>query len=188
MLVIEEDPVPNEELESPVDKISEHINETAAHAREGWLKWSALLSVLFAVMAALSGLAAAHYANNAMIEQIQASDQWTYYQAKGIKAMLTETEQDTLRQLDKPLADVDQKLKKYHNEQQDIKGEATRLAEASMRHLEKHEVLSRTATLCQIAIAIMAIAVLTRRRYFVFISVLFGSVGLYFLLQSLILP
>ena len=34
---------------------------------------------------------AGHHSNEAMIEQIQASDHWGYYQAKGIKAAVLGT-------------------------------------------------------------------------------------------------
>ena len=179
--------MPEDELESPMEKISDELHEVAEHTREGWLKWSALLSVLFAVMAALAGLESAHYANNAMIKQIQASDQWNYYQAKGIKAMLVENEQNIMKRLDKPIDDGEEKLQKYRAEQQEIKNEADRLSEDSKQYLEKHEVLSRAVTLFQISIAIVGIAVLTRRRYFVLVSVVLGAAGIFFLLQELLM-
>jgi hypothetical protein len=180
--------MPEDEPESPMEKIGEELREAAERTREGWLKWSALLSVLFAVMAALAGLESAHYANDAMIKQIQASDQWNYYQAKGIKAMLLETEMNILKRLDKPVSDGDEKLQKYRAEQQEIKNESTRLSEDSKQYLEKHEVLSRAVTLFQISIAIVGIAVLTRRRYFILVSVVLGAAGIFFLLQEFMLP
>ncbi len=159
-----------EEIESPVEKLSEELHEAAEHAKENWVRWSALFAALYAVMAATAGLESARYANDAMIEQIKASDQWGYYQAKSLKIMLLESEQNILQQLDKPLPDVSEKLAQYGNEQTEIKAVATELSDASKKHLEKHEVFSRTVTLCQVAIAIIAIAVLTKRRTFSYIS------------------
>jgi len=177
-----------DEQESPMEKLSDEIHEAAEQAREGWLKWSALFSVLFAVMAAVAGLESAHYANDAMIEQIQASDQWNYYQAKGLKAMLTETEQRILKQLDKPVGDGEERLQKYRAEQQEIKNESIRLSKDSTHHLEKHEVLARAVTLFQVGIASIGIAVLTRRRYFILPSLVLGAVGIFFLLEGFLMP
>jgi len=82
-----------EEIKSPVEKLTEELHEKAIHGGEPWLKYAALFSGIFAVFAAIAGLQFTHYANQAMIEQIQASDQWSYYQAKGVKANVLESEQ-----------------------------------------------------------------------------------------------
>src|SRR6478672_9322706 len=84
------------EIEVPIEKIQEDINHAAHHADSASAKMmnrAALLSAFLAVFAAISALFAGHYANEAMIEQIQSSDQWSYYQAKGIKLSLAELKQ-----------------------------------------------------------------------------------------------
>jgi hypothetical protein len=166
-----------EELESPVEHLMEEVREKAENAKENWLKWSALFSVLFAVLAAISGLKSGHYANDAMIEQIEASNQWGYYQAKGIKALITQSEHDILKSLNKETIVQSQKLEKYQQDQNDIKETATKLIEESKKHLENHEVFSRSVTLFQIAIAIIGIAVLTKRRRYLGISIILGTIG-----------
>ena len=45
----------------------------------------AISTALMAVFAAMASLLAGHHADEAVIEQIRASDQWAFYQAKGIK-------------------------------------------------------------------------------------------------------
>ena len=176
-----------EELEVPLDHLHEKIHEEAHESGENWLKWSALLSALFAVLAAISTLESAHFANDAMILQIQASDQWSYYQAKGIKGMLAENEALVLKELHKPANDLDQKVQKYRAEQQDIKTKGDALAAESRHALEKHEMLSRAVTLCQIAIAIVAIAMLTRRKHFVAASAALGVASVVFLIWGLMM-
>jgi len=174
-----------EEQESPVERLSEDLHEEAQHARESWLRGSALLSALLAVIAAVASLKSGHAINTSMLAQIQAAEQWNYYQAKGLKLMLVETEQTLLQQLGKPLAADSQRLQKYQAEQEAIKTKAEALAESAQRHLEQHEVLSRAVTISQIAIAIVAIGVLTRRRHFVLVAGVLGIGGLWFLLQGL---
>jgi hypothetical protein len=172
-----------EEMESPTDKLEEHIHEAAEHAAEGWLRWCAMLAAVFAVMAAVSGLIASSYANDAMLEQIRASDQWSYYQAKSIKAIVVEAETNVLKQL--PLADStrneNERLQKYRQEEEIIHAEAEKLTKASERHMEKHEITARAVTCFQVAIAVIAIVVLTKRRRFLFLSVALGLAGFVFL-------
>jgi hypothetical protein len=45
-----------------------------------------LSTAILAVLAAITGLLSGMHANEAMMDQIEASDQWNYYQAKSIKA------------------------------------------------------------------------------------------------------
>src|ERR1039458_3836715 len=104
-----------EEIESPVEHLSEELHHAAEHAKENWLKLSALLSALLAVLAAISGMQAGHEVNQAMIEQIRASDAWGYYQAKGIKNMIVESQVRT------PVTIA--QAKKYAEEQQSIKAD-----------------------------------------------------------------
>ena len=164
-----------EEIESPVEHLSEDIHHIAEHAKENWLKWSALLSALLAVLAAISAMQSGHEVNEAMIEQIRSSDAWGYYQAKGIKTMIVESQAQT--------PDTIAQVRKYKEEQQGIKEDAESKAAASERHLHGHEILARAVTLFQVAIAMTAIALLTRRRRFLLVAAGLGCSGLGFFIQ-----
>ena len=78
-----------EELEDPTESLHEHIHEGAHHAEvEGknkWIIYVALTTAIIAVFSAITSLIAAHHADESMLSQIHASDQWAYYQAKSIK-------------------------------------------------------------------------------------------------------
>jgi hypothetical protein len=65
-----------EEIEDPTEKLHEAIQEEAREAREQWVLGVALSTAILAVLAAVSSLLAGHHSNEALIEQIQASDQW----------------------------------------------------------------------------------------------------------------
>jgi hypothetical protein len=78
------------EEENPLEH-KEHLDEMQEF-HKGWLRYLALSTALIAVIAALSSLQSGTYANqslleknNAILAQSQASDQWNFYQAKGIK-------------------------------------------------------------------------------------------------------
>ena len=130
---------------------------------------------------------AEHHANEAMIDQIQASDQWNYYQAKGIKANLLSTKDELLVGLGKTVDPKDQhKLEEYKRQQAEIKAAAEEKQHESEAHLRHHTILSRSLTMFQVGIAISAIAVLTKRRRFWGVAVAFGLAGLAFFLWGIV--
>src|SRR6476659_11189576 len=75
-----------EEAEIPLEDLQEHVHHSAEHSGAPWISWVALSTALLAVLAAIAGLLSGKHANEAMMNQIEASDQWNYYQAKSIKA------------------------------------------------------------------------------------------------------
>ena len=166
-----------EELESPMERLEDDIHEIAERAGENWLRMSALISALFAVLAAVSGLQSGHAANAALLEQISASNSWNYYQAKGIKSMLAEM---------KPGEEAEKKAANYRDEQQVIKLEAEAHGISSEHALQKHELLASAVTFFQVAIAITAISVLTRRKHFLAFSVLLGALGAFYFVRGMV--
>jgi TolB-like protein len=75
-----------EEAEIPLEYLHERVHQSAEHSGEKWISWVALSTAILAVLAAISALLSGKHANEAMMSQIEASDQWSYYQAKSIKA------------------------------------------------------------------------------------------------------
>jgi hypothetical protein len=90
-----------EELEVPTEHLHETLHESMHHSEESWILRVALTAALLAVFAAITALFAGHHANEAMIEQIKSSDQWAYYQAKGIKSVVLESKMEMLASLGK---------------------------------------------------------------------------------------
>lgn len=176
-----------EELETPIDKIQETIHETAHHSQDNWVGRIALFSAVVAVVAAVAALLAGHHSNEAMISQMKASDSWSYYQAKGIKSSILQSKLDLLDQLDKKkdLKD-EEKIADYKKEQSEISEKAKELEHESGQHLSVHEILARSVTLFQVAIAIAAITMLTRRKKFIFVSYGFSILALFYFIQALL--
>ena len=180
-----------EEIEVPLEKTQEDI-EHAAHegdhgSKSNWITWSALLSALLAVCAAVASLNAGHHANEAMIDQIKSSDSWNYYQAKGIKASVATTRAEILEAVGKPVpAEVKAKIDKYADDQKEIQDTAKEQEASSGHHFEVHAIFAESVTFFQIAIAVTAIAVLVRRKRFLLVAGGFGAVGLFFLVQGFI--
>jgi hypothetical protein len=176
-----------EESEVPTEHLHEEMEHHAAHSRAPWMMGVALSSALLAGLAAVSSLLAGHHANEAMVEQIQSSDKWAFYQAKGIKSAILGSKMELLEAEGKPAAARDQeKMAGYRKDQDDIAAEAKEKEQSAEAHLRRHVVYARAVTLFQIAIAIGAISALTNRRAFWFVSIGFGVAGIVFLLQGLL--
>ena len=166
-----------EEIEIPTEHLHEAINEKAEELFEKKEKWTLMVAIstaLMAVFAAIAGLMAGHHSNEALIEQIKSSDQWAYYQAKSIKA--------EIRALKPEGSSLSGKTpEQTKQEAEDIKRKAEEAQKNSEYHLAKHVLLARAVTLLQVAIAISAIAILTRKRFMWIIGILiaFGGVCIF---------
>ncbi len=171
-----------EEIEPPVEHLHEQINEGAEHGREHWMVWVALSTAVLAVLAAIASLFANHHSDQALVCQIKSSDQWSYYQSKGIKTLVLTSTGTMLEAMGKPVnSKNEEKIKENKAEQEHIKKVAESLKEESEKHIEIHEVLARAVTIFQIAIAISAITILTRRKPLWFLSLGLTVLGIWFL-------
>jgi len=170
-----------EEAEVPLEHLHEQVHHTAEHSGETWISWVALTTAILAVLAAIAGLLSGQHANEAMMNQIEASDQWNYYQAKSIKASVLDAKMSLAGA---PNESDKSKRDRYEQEQEEIKSGAEHKEAAAKLNFHKHEVFARGVTMFQIAIAIAAISALTRKPKFWIVSLLFGLVGCAFLVVA----
>src|SRR5947199_8346236 len=138
-----------EEAEVPLEHLHEQVHHSAEHSRERWISGVALSTAILAVLAAIAGLLSGHHANEAMMNQIEASDQWAFYQAKSIKASVLEAKMT----LAAAATEKDQeKATQYQEEQSEIKREAEHKQTEAKANFHRHEVFARSVTMFQIAI------------------------------------
>jgi Domain of unknown function (DUF4337) len=165
-----------------VDKQAEAAHEKAQEEkhRAPWLRYLAVSSACFAVIAAVASLKSGHAANEALLKQSQATDQWAYFQAKGNKGATRTAEADILAELHADPArvaalrgDVD----KYAKEQDEIRAEAQSLEKESKAELALHEWFASTVTLLQISIGLSAIGALIESRKVWLASLAAGGVA-----------
>jgi Na+/glutamate symporter len=161
-------------VHGPHDHELEHA---ARHSPEGHAGQLAVITAilatvgaLFAYMGGATQANAGLFKNESAIRHTQASDKWNFYQAKSNKQNLAEFAIATLPE-DKraPFAD---KAKRYEGEKADIMKEAQALekeaedwSHKSDAQLHQHHRWAQATTALQIAIAMAAIALLTRRRW-----------------------
>jgi alpha-galactosidase/6-phospho-beta-glucosidase family protein len=170
---MEEIEVPTEHLH---ETIEEKVEEEIGHKEKKSMMGIAISTALMAVFAALSSLIAGHHSDEALLQQIHASDQWAYYQAKGIKEEIQSLSNSPDKELN---------MAKYKTEQAEIKKEAEEAEMDSHQHLEHHAILARAVTLFQISIAISAIAILTRKKILWFTGLAISCAGLFFFITGL---
>jgi hypothetical protein len=117
--------------------------------KEPWLNYLALTTVIFAVCATLSTLKGGGFSTRAVMSQSQASDQWSYFQAKSIKGYLYELQKEKLEldlrnlkggprgEYEKKIDGYAQKIKKYDEEKKEIMSKAGELEKTRDRS-QKH--------------------------------------------------
>jgi hypothetical protein len=178
-----------DEIEDFSEKIHEQSNEHAHHilseGKEKWVLYVALTTAVIAVLAAITGLLAGDHADEAMLAQMRSSDQWAFYQAKGIKSETIATSNKILLALGKTPSPQDTaKIKANKKEQAEIMKEAKAAKTESDEHVARHRVLARGVTLFQVAIAIGAISIITKRKVLWIASMGFALAGIFFLMQG----
>ncbi len=141
----------------------------------------ATVGALFAYQGGATQANATLFKNNAAIKKTEASNQWNYYQAKSSKQNLAELGA-TLVTGDKAeqfRVEVD----RYKKEKAEIQAAAQKLEEEAMAWDQKsdaqmhlHHRWAQATTALQIAIAMAAIALLTRRTWLQY--AMYGVAGL----------
>ncbi len=178
-----------EELEPPVEHLHEAVHHEAHHSGEKWVSAVALSTAILAAFAAVAALRSGFHANSAVLDNIKANDFWSYYQAKNVKATILEGRVAMFQALEKPVKSADtKKIAEEHAKMDDYKAKATAKDLSSDEHFQRHERLSYSVTLFQVAVAICAIAVLTKRQWFWMIGLTFGVAGLCCLVWGELIP
>jgi len=169
-----------EDPEVPTEHLHEHIHEAAHESKDRWSMLVAISTAFMAAFAALSSLMAGHQSNEALITQIKASDQWSYYNAKGIKAEVADGVALMIgsKQADSTKA-VTARKAKLKADQKVIMQKAEKLEKESEEHLNKDVILARAVTFFQIAISISAVSILSKKRPLWYISLVLFAAGIF---------
>ncbi len=184
--------------EVDTDRLHEQIHEELEHEGGTLVKQIALTTAIFAAFAAVASLLAGSTINEALVLkneatqlQGQASDQWAYYQAKGIKGAVQSSIAAAWSAAGKPVPPaVEAAEKKYASDQQEISAEAKKLeherdekSKEADELIHRHHKFAAAVAIFQVAIALGAVGALTRLRAVWIASFVTGVVAIvYFLL------
>jgi uncharacterized membrane protein len=177
-------------IEEHLKQVEEAMEEVKHKEKEEsrWLSYISLSTAIIAIITALAGLYESQVTsktillkNEAVLYQAEASDQWNFYQSKGVKGHLYTINMELYPEKRKEFED---KSIKYKQEQEEIKAEAKKLeairdekTKESEHYYHKHHILSFAITFLQISIAIASISAMTKSRPFWIGSIVLSSVG-----------
>ena len=182
-----------EEIEIDTDKLRETIDSEIERSSGGLLRLVALTTAILAAVTAVVSLHAGSTINEALVLkseatalQARASDQWAYYQAKGVKGAIATSTATLLASNDRAKSDsLRAQAARYTAEQSTIQVEARKIeAERDARSgeadrmLEQHHHYAFAVALLQVAIALGAVAALTRQRLALVLSGVAGIGGI----------
>ena len=130
----------------------------------------ATVGAIFAYMGGATQASAGLLKNDAAIKKTEASNQWNYFQSKSTKQSLAELARDMAA--DDRKASYQAKADRYETEKNEIKTAAEKLeAEAhafdlqSEAQMHQHHRWAQATTALQVAIALAAIALLTKKKW-----------------------
>ncbi len=180
-------------VHGPHDHELEHAAQGAHadHAEHGKDSFAGRIAVTTAILATVGALFAYQggatqanatlFKNNAAIKKTEASNQWNYYQAKSSKQNLAELGMTlvTGEKAEQFRAEVERYKKEKAEIQagaQKLEAEAKAWDEQSDAQMHLHHRWAQATTALQIAIAMAAIALLTRRTWLQY--AMYGVAGL----------
>ena len=174
---------------------AEHVAQKEKDKRERWTKYVSLTMVVIAVLAAIATLKGRGFStrtlkdmNEATFNQTQASDQWSFFEAKSIKQNLYQIELDHLNAAPAPdaatVAKMKAKVDKYDKDKADItatakKYEAARDAARNSATIsaEHSKQMGLAITLFQIAIALGAMCLIVKKKPLWIVSTILGALA-----------
>lgn len=170
-------------VHGPHDHAVEHAThggDAAHHGAEGGSSinkiamFTAIVATVGAIFAYMGGATQANAGlmkNDAAIKKTEASNQWNYFQSKSTKQSLAELARD-LSASEPEKAKYQVKIDRYEKEKNEIKVVAEKLeADAlafdhqSEAQMHQHHRWAQATTALQVAIALAAIALLTRKKW-----------------------
>jgi hypothetical protein len=180
------------EIKGPEEGLVEkHIEKEHEEGKIGFASKVALLTAILSTVGALFGYNGGKtesetlmYKNEQVILTSEASNQWSYYQAKSTKqaimegALINATNTEAKEKLEL-------KIKKYDDEkleiqklakEKEVKAEEKR--ELSEKSEKIHHKWAAATTAIQIAISLAAITILTRRRWLFWTSLSVSAIGI----------
>ncbi len=175
----------------------------AEEKKEKWLNYLALTTVILAVCATLATFKGGGFSTRSVMSQSQASDQWSYFQAKGIKSYLYELQKEKLefdlkilgtkvpaqvaQEYENKIAFYSGKIKSYETEKAKIEHDARQL-EAVRDEAQQHsKAFGMAVIFLQIAILLSSIAALLKKKPVWVIGVVVGMFGIFYFVNGFLL-
>lgn len=194
-------------VDNPLEKVEEEIREieekeTKHHKEEQerskFNNWIAITISIYAVLTAIAGLKEGQVTtetllemDNAVLYQAQASDQWSFYQAKSIKGEIYKTSGVNVTDPNTK-KEYDANVKRYDSEKAEVQKTAEELEkkrDAKMNEtnhfIHQHHSAGLALVFFQIAIVLASVSSLLRKKVLWFVSMFVSVVGIYYVIPLL---
>jgi hypothetical protein len=203
------------EMQTEIAELKEFIADLKAdraatkakEKRDSWTKYVSLTVVIVAVIAAIANQWGGKYGsrvlsqlNDATFFQTQASDQWAYYQAKGIKLKVCEGIRDQLQlagadpKIAALIKDNDAQIAKYLTEQKNVQTQAHDFE-------AKRDIARKTASIASakggkmglaislfsVAVAVASISMVTKTKPLWFMGLLLSAVAIFQMVRAFLI-
>jgi hypothetical protein len=178
------------------EELSEQIKEAVEHAEHRATGLGNTVALLVALAATFVALVSVKDRNTTLhMDQAQAKaiDTWNYYQAKSMKQNLSEATLDQLTaargsapagaaaaDLDKRIANYEKQVKRYDHEKGEVKEEAEGYEKTYEKLNSRHDLFDLCEAAMSVAIALLGVTALTRKRWLLGVAVVFLAVGVFF--------
>jgi hypothetical protein len=157
--------------------------------RRGWTDHAARATAVLAVLAAIASGQYSESFSRTILAQTEASDQWSYYQAKSIKRSLAQTEHElalalaegrpeAAKRLAALDADAASRAKRYDDELAAIKTGADALDVKKRLHQRRGERFQWAFLALQAGVVLSTVAASSRRKELWAVAITAGALGL----------
>jgi len=193
--------VESKDLQEEIEEIHKDREEREADEKKNkWTRYVALTTAILAAFAAVAALESGALANEGMLNQLQASDTWSEYQASREKshlysfaaASLLDAKVQPIAQVGKAQTEATLKpelpgerlgeyLAQVKKEDSKAKGLQTKAADKEKEadhQIHSHHRFAYSVALLQVAIALGAVSALTRIKSVWFVSGALGAIGI----------
>jgi hypothetical protein len=190
---MEEGPEPQEWVERAAEE--HHRHEERTEKARSAPSVSAIMAAVLAVLAAVGSLLSGHAANQAILAQSKATDQWAYYQSKSTKSHIYEVAGELVKALtgEQGNLHVDPALKRfraqtdrYEREKEEVRHQAESLEEESRHEFHKHHRFALGVAMFQVGIVLASVSILVPFRFLLVLSLVAGAAGLVCVLLGLV--
>jgi hypothetical protein len=177
-------------MSTPADKLAPHAASIGdAASRRHWIDHAARTTAVLAVMAAVSSGQYASQFSHTILAQAEASDQWSYYQAKSIKRHLVQAQVELLTalaltqpaaaaELGKLQANDAAAVKKYEQELAEAKVKAEKIEADKRLHERQGNWFQNAFIVLQAGVVLCTIASSSKRKELWAAAIALGVAGL----------
>jgi hypothetical protein len=188
----------NGEVSMELEEVREEVSEKllSENKSEKWLSFLALTTVLFAVCATLSSFKEGNNSVDSVLNQTQAANQWSYYQAKSIKSYLYEMQKEKLTldreaqqnasggtqaaRYDELIQSYAKDIARYDAEKKEISAEARKYEKMRDEAQWRADTFGMAVIFLQMSILLCSLSALMRRKLLWLVGSLVGLVGVFY--------